>query len=42
MKISKYCLGTSLTVDGVKRNRMKEKLRAIEKRIGYGRITTSF
>lgn len=42
MKISKYCLGTSLTVEGIKRNRMKEKLRAIEKRIGYGRITTSF
>lgn len=39
MKISKYCLGTSLTVEGVKRNRMKEKLRAIEKRIGYGRVT---
>lgn len=41
MKISKYCLGTALTVEGIKRNRMKEKLRAIEKRIGYGRVTTN-
>ncbi len=41
LKISKYCLGTALTVEGVKRNRMKEKLRAIEKRIGYGRVMTN-
>lgn len=33
MRISKYCLGTALTVDGIKRNRMIEKIRRIEKRI---------
>lgn len=33
MRVSKYCLGTALTVDGIKRNRMKEKIREIEKRI---------
>lgn len=37
-KVSKYCLGTALTVDGIKSNRMKEKLRTIEKHIGYNRI----
>jgi hypothetical protein len=37
-KVSKYCIGTALTVDGIKSNRMKEKLRTIEKRIGYNRI----
>ena len=38
LKISKYCLGTSLTVEGIKRNRMQQKLRTIEKRIGYNRV----
>lgn len=38
LKISKYCLGTSLTVEGIKRNRMQQKLRSIEKRIGYNRV----
>lgn len=33
MRVSKYCLGTALTVDGIKRNRMIEKIRRIEKRI---------
>ena len=37
-KVSKYCLGTALTVEGIKKNRMKQKLRDIEKRIGYGRV----
>ena len=35
MRISKYCLGTALTVKGIKRNRMIEKIRRIEKRVGY-------
>ncbi len=35
MRISKYCLGTALTVEGVKRNRMIEKIRRIEKRVCY-------
>lgn len=35
MRISKYCLGTALTVEGIKRNRMIEKIRRIEKRVGY-------
>lgn len=35
MSISKYCLGTALTVEGIKRNRMIEKIRRIEKRVGY-------
>lgn len=34
MRVSKYCLGTALTVDGIKRNRMIEKIRRIEKRVG--------
>lgn len=38
-KVSKYCLGTALTVEGIKRNRMLEKIRAIEKRLGYNRVT---
>ena len=33
LKVSKYCLGTSLTVDDIKRNRFKAKIRTIEKRI---------
>ena len=33
MRVSKYCLGTALTVDGIKRNRMIEKIRKIEKRV---------
>lgn len=35
MRISKYCLGTALTVEGIKRNRMIDKIRRIEKRVGY-------
>lgn len=38
LKVSKYCLGTALTVKGIKRNRMLEKIRTIEKRLGYNRI----
>lgn len=34
LKVSKYCLGTVLTVKGVKDNRFKAKLRDIEKRLG--------
>lgn len=34
LKVSKYCLGTALTVDGIKKNRFKLKLRNIEKRLG--------
>lgn len=41
-KVSKYCLGTALTVEGIKRNRMLEKIRAIEKRLGYNRIVLNF
>jgi hypothetical protein len=33
MRVSKYCLGTALTVEGVKRNRMIEKIRRIRKRV---------
>ena len=32
-KVSKYCLGTSLTVDTIKSNRFKAKIRRIKKRI---------
>lgn len=32
-KVSKYCLGTTLTVDGIKHNRFKEKIREIHKRL---------
>ena len=38
MRISKYCLGTALTVEGIKRNRMLQKIRNIEKCIGYNKI----
>lgn len=31
LKVSKYCLGTALTVDGIKKNRFKLKIRDIEK-----------
>ena len=34
MRVSKYCLGTALTVEGIKRNRMIAKIRKIEKRVG--------
>ena len=34
LKVSKYCLGTVLTVEGVKKNRFKVKLRDIEHRLG--------
>lgn len=37
-RVSKYCLGTALTVEGIKRNRLQLKLRDIEKRLGYGRV----
>lgn len=33
LKVSKYCLGTTLTVAGIKHNRFKEKIRTIEKRL---------
>ena len=33
LKVSKYCLGTTLTVEGIRRNRFKEKLREIEKQL---------
>jgi hypothetical protein len=33
LKVSKYCLGTTLTVDGIKHNRFKEKIREIHKRL---------
>lgn len=41
LKVSKYCLGTALTVEGIKRNRFEEKLRNIEKQLNrnnYGKI----
>lgn len=34
LRVSKYCLGTALTVEGIKKNRFKLKLRDIEKRLG--------
>lgn len=37
MRVSKYCLGTALTVEGIKRNRMIEKIRRIEKCVGASR-----
>jgi hypothetical protein len=33
LKVSKYCLGTTLTVAGIKHNRFKAKIRDIEKRL---------
>lgn len=33
LKVSKYCLGTTLTVEGIKHNRFKEKLRNITKHL---------
>ena len=33
LKVSKYCLGTTLTVEGIKSNRFKEKIREIHKRL---------
>ena len=33
LKVSKYCLGTTLTVEGIKNNRFKEKIREIHKRL---------
>jgi hypothetical protein len=41
LKVSKYCLGSALTVADIKRNRMLLKLRDIEKRIGYNRVRVS-
>jgi hypothetical protein len=38
MRVSKYCLGTALTVKSIKRNRMIEKIRRIEKRIARNNI----
>lgn len=38
LKVSKYCLGTVLTVEGVKKNRFKTKLRDIEHRLGSLKI----
>lgn len=37
LKVSKYCLGTTLTVEGIKSNRFKAKVRDIEKRLQKGR-----
>lgn len=34
LRVSKYCLGTALTVQGIKSNRFKLKLRDIDKRLG--------
>ena len=34
LKVSKYCLGTTLTVEHIKKNRFKLKLRDISKRLG--------
>lgn len=36
LKVSKYCLGTTLTVEGIKSNRFKAKVRDIEKRLQKG------
>lgn len=41
LKVSKYCLATMLTVEGVKHNRFKAKLRDIEKRLGGLNIITN-
>lgn len=41
LKVSKYCLGTALTVEGIKANRFKLKLRDIEKRLGGLNITVN-
>lgn len=41
LKVSKYCLGTMLTVEGIKNNRFKERLRAIEKRLGISHSETT-
>lgn len=38
LRVSKYCLGTALTVEGIKKNRFKLKLRDIEKRLGDLRV----
>lgn len=40
LKVSKYCLATALTVDDIKKNRYKLKLRDIEKRLGGLTIIT--
>lgn len=40
LKVSKYCLATALTVEDIKKNRFKLKLRDIEKRLGRFNITT--
>ncbi len=39
LKVSKYCLGTTLTVADIKHNRFKAKLRNIAKRLGTHEIT---
>ena len=39
LKVSKYCLGTTLTVADIKHNRFKAKLRNIAKRLGSQNIT---
>ena len=41
LKVSKYCLGTALTVEGIKKNRFKLKLRDIEKRLHSIKIITT-
>lgn len=39
LKVSKYCIGTALTVAEIKKNRFKAKLRDIEKRLHHLNIT---
>ena len=41
LKVSKYCLGTTLTVEGIKQNRFKQKLRNIAKRLGSTEIVVN-
>ncbi|MBQ8493473.1 MAG: polyphosphate polymerase domain-containing protein [Alistipes sp.] len=41
LKVSKYCLATALTVEEIKKNRFKLKLRDIEKRLGDLNIITA-
>lgn len=41
LKVSKYCIGTVLTVGGIKCNRFKAKLRDIEKRLGGLNVATT-
>jgi hypothetical protein len=40
LKVSKYCLGTTLTVEGIKSNRFKAKLQSINKRLNRDKYDT--